>query len=185
MQLDFQQGKGKTGGEESEKEESKNFTFFPYLPHPNWIPFILIPKADWAGPWAVYILRHSCPLSLEFKSFGKGRLKKLRIEHSGMCCTLSKRCFCCKLKPLLPLWQVEGNFWDKDEHSVSPVSVPDRKVSPLSWHHRLKGLSNFQQDLLGEQLTTWIFAHYSGTGAGQRIVFETWAQLRVKNLLFQ
>lgn len=168
-----------------EKGRIQHFILLPYLPHPEWIPFILISKSDWADPWTVYILWHSCPPSLKFKFFGKETLENLRIEHSGMCCTLSKRRFCCKLKTLLPLWQVEGNFWDKDKHSVSLVSVPDREVSPLSWHHRLQGLSNFHQDLLGEQLTTRIFAHYSGIGAEQRIVFEAWAQLRVRNLLFQ
>lgn len=129
---------------------------FLYLPHPDWIPCILISKSDWADPWAVYIQWHSCLLSLECKFFGKGTLENLRIEHSGMCCTLSNRCFCSKLKTLLPLWQVEGNFWDKDKHSVSLLSVTDREVSPLSWHHRLQGLSNSPQDLLGEQLTTHI-----------------------------
>lgn len=151
---------------------------FPYLPHPDWIPGILISNSDWADPWAVYIQWHSCPLSLECKFFGKGTLENLRIEHSGMCCTLSKRCFCSKLKTLL-LWQVEGHFWDKDKHSG--LSFP-----PLSpWQGGFSPFLTPQDWVTVPRISwesSWQHRYCSGTGAGQRIVLEVWAQLRVRNL---
>lgn len=111
MQLDLQQRKEKLEGEKG-KGKIQAFHLVP-LPSPSRLSFIHFNiKIKLSCPRSVYILWRTYPLSLslESKLFGKGPLENLRIKHSGMRCTFSKRCFCCKPRTLLSLWQVEGNF---------------------------------------------------------------------------